>query len=175
MKKLFFALTIVLLTSISCEEIDKFTEFTLSYNTEVTVPATATLDLPIDLLTPDLETNAESEFELNNTRVDLVQEIKLEEIDIEIISPENADFSFLKSARVFLNAEGLSEIEIAFIDPVPDNAGNNIQLDISDNNLKEYVSKDKFSLRVTAVTDELITQNHTFKVNTKFKVDALVL
>lgn len=175
MNKLIFALSILVFTSISCEELDKYTQFTMAYDTEATVPATAVLDLPFDLLTPEMETNAESEFALNNTRIDLVQGINIQEIKIEIISPENADFSFLKSAQVYMNADGLAEIEIASIDPVDDDPGNIILLDVTNNNLKEYIAKDKFSLRINTVTDELISQDHTFKVNTIFFVDALIL
>ncbi len=175
MKNSFLFLILLTIYFSSCEKIDKFTQFRMNYSTEVTVPANLSINLPVDLLTPDMETNAEGQFSANNTNVDLVQLINLESIEIEVISPSGADFSFLKSAEIYLNAEGLSEIKIASIDEVPEDVGSTITIEGSENNLKEYIVKDKFSLRVATVTDELLTQDHSFEVNSTFFVDALVL
>ena len=175
MNRLIIVLTFVLFVNISCDSLNKFTKFTLAYTTEVTVLASTGISLPIDLITPDMETNSESEFTLNNTNAELVEEILLQSLEIELTEPQNGDFSFLKSATVYMNATGLPEIEIADINNIPDNVGNTLLFDVSDKNLKDYLSQEKFSLRVQTITDELLTQNHTFQVNATFFVNALTL
>ena len=60
--------------------------------------------LPFDVLTPDIETNSDSEFEVNDTRKDLIEEIKLTELKFKIISPDDTDFSFFESLEVYISA-----------------------------------------------------------------------
>tara|TARA_R110002074_G_scaffold104764_10_gene226330 strand:- start:15133 stop:15567 length:435 start_codon:yes stop_codon:yes gene_type:complete len=141
----------------------------------VSIPSSTGIDLPFDVFTPETETNSESKFEVNDTRKDLIEEIKLTELELVIISPDNADFSFLNAIEVFISAEGLDEIQIAFLDEVPENSGNRITLNTADIDLKEYIKKDEFSLRLNTVTDELISTDHELEVNSTFFVDAKIL
>ena len=122
-----------------------------------------------------METNSESTFAVNDTRKDLIEEIKLTDLELVMISPEEADFSFLNSIEVYISADGLEEILIANLDEVPEDAGNVITLDTSDTDLKEYIKKDEFSLRLNTVTDELMSTDHELEVNSTFFVDAKIL
>ena len=53
---------LVLFTFNSCKTIDKLTQFNMSFNQTVVIPSSTGISLPIDLITPDIETNAESTF-----------------------------------------------------------------------------------------------------------------
>ena len=68
-----------------------------------------------------------------------------------------------------------SEIKKRKEEEVPEDAGNVITLDTSDTDLKEYIKKDEFSLRLNTVTDELISTDHELEVNSTFFVDAKIL
>ena len=92
-----------------------------------------------------------------------------------VIAPDTADFSFLNSIEVFISADGLEEIQIASLSDVPENSGNRINLNTSDIDLKEYIKKDEFSLRLNTVTDELMSTDHELEVNSTFFVDAKIL
>lgn len=171
-----FVLVFTLLFALSsCDKVDELTKFNLTYKSSVTIPSTTGIDLPFDVLTPDMETNSESEFEVNDTRKDLIEEIKLTELTLKIVSPENADFSFLESLEVYISAEGLDEIKIASKEMVDPDAGNILDVDVLDVDLKEYIKKDKFNLRLNTVTDEAITADHQIEVNSTFFVDAKIL
>ena len=139
------------------------------------IPSSAGIDLPFDVFTPEMETNSESTFEVNDTRKDLIEEIKLTELELVVISPDTADFSFLNSIEVYISADDLEEIRIAYLEEVPEDAGNVITLDTSDADLKEYIKKDQFSLRLNTVTDELMSTDHELEVNSTFFVDAKIL
>lgn len=168
----FFA---VITLFVSCDKLDELTKFDIEYSQRATIPSSAGINLPFDIFTPEMETNSESKFAVNDTRKDLIEEITLSELELIILSPDNADFSFLNSIEVFISAEGLEEIQIAFLSEVPEDSGNTINLNTSDKDLKEYIKKDEFSLRLNTVTDELISSDHELEVNSTFFVDAKIL
>lgn len=165
----------ILITITGCKKIDKMTNFNMEYNETVVIPASTGINLPFNILTPNVETNSESTFAVNNTRKDLVNEIRLTKLDLRITSPSNGTFSFVRSLSIFLSADGLSETKIAWIENVPSNVGNVLYLDVSGADLKEYIKKDKFTLRLNSVTDELITSDYQINVHAVYQVDAKLI
>jgi hypothetical protein len=166
-------ITVCLLNS--CDKLDELTKFDLAYDSMVEIKSSANLNLPFDVFTPDVETNSESEFEVNDTRKDLVEEIRLTKLSLNITSLNNQDFTFLESIEVFLSAEGLQEIRIAYIEDVPDTTGNSISLNLEDMDLKDYIKKDKVNLRLNTVTDKVLTNDVSITVQSIFFVDAKIL
>ncbi len=166
---------IALLFLLGCKAVDKLTQFNLDYNETITIPASSIIDVPLTILTPEVETNTESEFASNDTRKDKIEEIKLTAMTLSVLSPENGDFGFLKSVSVSLVADGLDEIQIAWKDAVPEDAGNILDLETTDKDLKEYIKKDAFKLRVSVTTDEVTTSEYKIDVYSNFFVDAKVL
>ena len=178
MKKIiqsFTILSLLLLVCNSCKKIDQFTQFSMDFNNEIVIPSSTGISLPINLLTPELETNSESTFEVNDTRKDLIEEIRLTSLILTLNAPNNADFSFLESISVYMNAQDLPEVEIAWEDDVPVNAGNQISLNVSNEDFKEYIKKDEFSLRVNTITDEILTSDHQIDIASSFFIDAKIL
>lgn len=174
MKKYVFILA-VFVTFIRCDKLDELTKFDIQYSQMATIPSSTGINLPFDVFTPEMETNSASKFAVNDTRKDLIEEIRLTQLEIVIISPENTDFSFLNSIEVYISAEDLEEVQIAFLNEVADNVGDRIVLNTTDLDLKEYIKKDEFSLRLNTVTDELISRDHELEVNSTFFVDAKIL
>jgi len=175
MKKIIFLLTafsICLLTN--CEKARKLTQFRMDYHETVVVGATQGINLPFNILTPEIESNAESTFSLNDTRKDLVKEIILDHVALTIISPEERTFSFLKSINIFLNADGLPEEKIAWRDNINSN-NQRIELETTGKDLKDYIKKDTFVLRLNTVTKEHITRDYHIDIHSVFMVDAKLL
>ena len=171
----FTALILLLLTNNSCRTIDKLTQFNMDFNQTVVIPSSTGLSLPIDILTPELETNSESTFEINNTSKELIEEIRLTSLTLNLTSPSGADFSFLESIRVYMNAQDLPEVEIAWSNDIPDDTGNSLTLNVSGADFQEYIKKDQFSLRCNTITDELLTSDHEIDIATSFFIDAKIL
>lgn len=159
----------------SCKKKNKLTQFTMSYAQTVVIPSSTGVNLPFNIFTPDMTTNSESTFEVNNTRKDLIQEIKLTKLDLLITSPSNGNFQFLKSVEIYISASGLQEVMIAKKDNIPSDIGNYINLDCLNSDLKEYIKKDQFKLRLNTVTDQIITSDYEIALNSKFLVDAKIL
>jgi hypothetical protein len=167
--------TILLLVMASCKKIDEFTKFNMDYNTTIVIPSNAIIALPLNILSPDIESNAENEFAVNDTRKDKIEEINLKELKLTITSPPNQQFNFLDSISVSINADGLFETQVAYLYNVPANVQELSLIVNETQDLKEYIKQDKFTLKVRTVTDELITQNINVNVYSKFFVDAKVL
>ena len=66
-------------------------------------------------------------------------------------------------------------MRIAYIEDVPENIGSELELVTTENNLREYLLKDKFKLRAQVVTDEFINQQVNIDVSSRYHVDAKVL
>ncbi len=174
MKKYILILAVMLGLG-GCEKLDELTKFEMDYKQRVVIPASAGMDLPFDVFTPKTETNSSSEFAVNDTRKDLIEEIVLRKLTLSIVSPEGEDFSFLESITVYMSAEDLPEIKIAWNDEVSATVGGVLELEVSDDDLKEYIKKDSYSLRVNTVTDELLKSDHEIEIASIFFVDAKIL
>lgn len=174
MKKHILLVTI-LLSTIFFSSCDKLTQFDIDYETEATIQSSSPINLPFNIITPEITSNSTSTFESNNTRKDLVEEILLKQLDMEITSPSNGDFSFVNEIHIYLKADGLEDVEIAYIEDIPDNVGNKISLTPVCKDFKEYIKKDQFQISIDVTTDEVITQDHVVKIYTVFAVDAEIL
>ena len=169
---LFFVLIFL---TMSCKEIDKLTQFEMDYNETISIASTFGINLPFNLITPNITSNSQETFAINDTRKDLIENIQLTQMTMNLISPEGEDFSFLKSIDIYIGAEGLNEIKVAWNEDIDNSVGNTLQLSTSSSDLKEYIKNDEFYLKVTSVTDELILSDHEIEVLSKFFVDAKIL
>lgn len=171
---IYLALFIFIVFS-ACDKVDEFTQFTMDYRTEVTIQSSIGVDVPVTLMTPDIQSNAESEFAVNDTRKDLVEEIRLQESVLTITQPDDGDFSFLKSIHLYIHAEGLENQLIASKENIPEEVGAVLELEINDVDLQSYIKKDEFTLQMETVTDEIISRDHVIELYSEFWVDAKVL
>jgi hypothetical protein len=155
--------------------IGKLTQFNIEYNETVVIPSFTGINLPINIFTPDVKSNSESTFAVNDTRKDLVKEIKLIKLNLTLTSPSNGNFGFLKSIEIFISADGLSEKKIAWKENIPTNVDKFIELETTKTDLKEFIKQDEFKLRLNIIVDELLTSDHYIDVHSIFLVDAKIL
>lgn len=174
MKNLFI-IAVLFFSFSSCNKLKELTQFDINYTETVTVPANTILNLPFNLDDQEIESNSGSTFESNNTKKDLIDEIILKKLEIVHKSPSSDDLSFLKSIEVYIEADGLAEIRVAWKDNIENTVGKKLELETTKEDLKEYVKKDKINLRINTVTDESLTQDQVLDINTTFFVDAKIL
>lgn len=158
-----------------CEKSDKLTNFDISYVDEVIIPAGIPVTLPFDVETPEITTNSETEFTNNNTRKDLIDFISLNSLELTITSPSGGNFDFLNSVAIYISSPNLDETKIAWKDNIPADGSQNLQLETTGANLKQYIIQDKYKLRVQTTTDELISSDYHLDVKTTFGVSAKLL
>lgn len=176
MKKL--PLLLIALTSFlfyQCEILDQFTQFDIPYETQITIPGTPTTDLPLDIPTPNIETNIGDIFANQNTDAELIEEVTLKEMTLEITMPDSQTFEFLKSIEIFISADGLDEQRIAFLDSIPADIGQELLLEATGVNLKAYLLGTNYSMRISAPLNSLVPEDTDVKINLIFHVDAKII
>jgi hypothetical protein len=175
MKKTLLILPVMLLFILGCNFIDKLTHFNMEYNQTVTIPAAIDINLPVNTEIPDVETNSEATFSVNNTHKDLIEEVLLSKLELAITAPTDGDFTFLKSIAIYMSADSLDEIKIAWQDSIPSNCGDSLILETTNADLKDYIMKDSFDYRVNTVVQKIITSDYTINMHSVFYVDAKIL
>jgi len=168
----FCLLTVLLLTS-SCKR--KLTEFYIDYTSEAVVSSTFGQLVPFSINTPDVTTNSEFEFESNNTRKDLIDRIRLDELKLTITAPNGETFSFVNSIEIFISSPNLSERKVAFKESIPSGVGTQLVCELVDLELQDYIKEDRFTLRLETVTDETIPEDVYIDVYTNFFVKAKLI
>ncbi|MGB0981353.1 MAG: hypothetical protein ACPGUH_04555 [Winogradskyella sp.] len=159
----------------NCSIVDELTKFDIDYQTSYSVAPTTLIDSPFSIFTPDVTTESQSTFENNNTRTDLIESIKLKHITLTLESPESGNFDFLKEIHVYIEADDVDEVEIASVFNLENTNSNTLTLDVADEELKAFIKKDSYKLRIKTITDETISETHDIIINTTFRVDAKLL
>ena len=176
MKRVILPILLLSITTFtSCKKLKELTQFDINYNTETTIQAGVAAALPFDIFTPDVTTESQSEFQGHKTASNLIQSIKLKKIILTITSPDGRQFDFLKDIEIYLSAGGEEEVLIASKYDIPETTGNALQLDPGTAELKNYLIKDKYKLRLKVTTRKVINQDIKVNVGNTFKVDANIL
>jgi len=174
MKKAIILLSVVAVFASCTKLLDQLTTFTFTRDAEFTLPASSTLGVPISLNSTDVETSYESEFANNNTNTENVESIKITALSLQVTKPAGADFNFLKSIELSISADGLADKVIASKNDIQNENVQQLNLDVTAEDLKPYLTKDKFSLKISAVTDEVLTQDYEMKTSSTFEVKGKV-
>ncbi len=158
-----------------CKKLHELTQFNMDYDSDYTYSAGLPINLPVTLNSPDVTTNSEQEFAINDTRKDLIESIKATQLKLTISSPVGKTFSFLKEVRIYILADGLPETEVAEKLAIDNTVGGELPLTVFDVELKDYIKADKFKLKVVSTTDEILTGDVQVHIYTNFFVDAKIL
>ena len=160
-----------MLFSPACKKIEDLFSFTVSNESSITIQSTTPVNLPFNIISPDVTTNSSEQFKNNNTDVKYVRNIILQSLQLTITSPSPQDFNFLKSIHVYISTNSENETELASLDQVP--AGvNTIALIPTNAALDIYVKAASYTLRTQVVMNQILTQDVTVNAKSKFKVTA---
>jgi hypothetical protein len=172
MKSKLIALSLFLaLVICSCNVVDDLLTFNISNQTSIQIKSTSPINLPSEIITPDVTTNSSEEFKNNNTKASLVKDVKLKSLKLTIESPEGKTFTFLKSIHLYISTTDSDEIELAYQDNI-NSSSNMIDLICTDKKLDQYIKVDKYKIRTQVTLKETLTQDVTVKANMEFKVTA---
>jgi len=163
---------IVLIIAISsCSLVDKLLTFTISNTATIKIESGLPVGGVFEIVTPDITTNSSKEFENNNTKANLVKDVKLNSLNLTITDPSGKSFSFLKSVRLYISTDSSDEIELAYLEDINTTA-NTISLIPNTAKLDKYVKASSYKIRTKAVLKETVTKDITIDANMKFKVTA---
>ena len=168
-------LFILIFTFFGCKKLDELTHFDVDYNFEFTLPAFSGLNLPDDIEFSDLVNDTESTFEINDTRKDLVEGAILKKFHITILKPDTASFKIAKDIEVYVNADNLNEILVAWIYDIPNDIGNHLELKTTNRDLKKYLISDEITIRMKTTTIAPILEDYRIDLQSTVDVDAKIL
>lgn len=175
-RKWILAVLIMATALLGCKKAKEGITFTLSTRSEVVIPSSTGINLPINLISPDVNTNASSSFEANRTTPNLVREIKLSRLELNIMSPNQTTFDFLRSIRLYMTASDLPEVELASAIDIPADGRRSLSLTVNgENDFKSYLTKERINLRVQATTRQLVTSDTRLEVLPAFEVRASLI
>ncbi len=164
-------LAIIITSLISCNKIDELLTFSVTNQASFTVNSGFLVNSPLEIPTPDVTTNSSSNFSNNNTRADLVKDVKLQELKLTITNPTDKTFSFLKSVHIYISTNANDEVELAYADNIVSTA-NTINLTCTPQRLDAYLKADSYKLRTKVTTKETLTQDVTINADMRFSVVA---
>ena len=170
-RKINFAILLTLVSLAGCDEVENLLTFHVNDHTRIVIESTSPLSLPLEVATPPVTSNSQQEYENNNTRADLVRDVKLDQLKLVLESPESKSFSFLKSIHIFISASGAEEIELASLENIS-SASSTLELVPTDQKLDAYAKAPSYTLRTEVVTDETLTEDVGVLIDLKFRVTA---
>ena len=158
----------------ACNKLDELLTFTISDQTNFTIEGSSPLNLPLDILTPEVTTDSDQQFENNNTSAPLVKDVRLQELRLTITDPSGKTFSFLKSVHLYISTSSSDEIELAYLDDIPSDVST-ITLTTSGEKLDTYIKASSYKLRTRVITRESLAQSVDIRSDLVFKVTAAPL
>lgn len=161
----------VALSFSSCNTIDDLLSFTIDNKTTINIKSSFPIGSPFEVVTPEVTTNSNSSLENNKTKASLVKDVKLKSLQLVIKSPENKNFTFLKSIRLYISTNDSNEIELAYQENV-NSTSNAIYLECTSAKLDEYLKTDSYQIRTQVTMKETLTEDIKVDANMKFKVTA---
>jgi hypothetical protein len=169
-------ITLALLISILFGGCDSLTHFTIPFKTTVTIKATVG-GLPGEIPfipTPPIPLETDQTFKSNNTAKELIEKAYIKTLKLTVLKPDGEDFSILKNIEIYIAADGLDDVKVASLDLVP-TGKSSIDLNCSNADLKPFIMKDKFTLKIKTVTDEINTKDYDIQIDGSFWLDAKIL
>jgi len=157
-----------------CSSCKKLTEFTFSDICNFEIQSTSSINTPFTIPTPPVTSNSKTSFASNQTDANHIEHITLQQLSLTITNPSGQNFDFLSSIKITISASGLPDQQIASLDNVPKGV-TTLQFNSNGADLAAYVKQDSYTLGVTVVTDQVLTQNIYIQANTVFYVKAKII
>ena len=170
MKKILI-FSFLFLSLVACEKIDKNTQFSISTEASFEVPANTTTQTPIELTAIPLVIDSQI-FEDYKTSTDLIDKATIKNIELQIANPQNADFDFLTDIELYIEADNLPKIRIAWRNNMQNDQLQSFNPEYLPDNLSEYIKNNHLKMSLVLLTDEVLQQPVQFKVKTGFYIDA---
>jgi hypothetical protein len=155
----------------SCSTVDDLLSFNISNEASIQIKSNLPINLPSEIITPDVTTNSSAEFANNKTKASLVKDVKLKSLKLTITDPSDKTFTFLKSIHLYISTTNSDEIELAYQDNISSTT-NMLDLICTDKRLDQYIKADKYKIRTQVTLKETLTKDVTVKADMKFRVTA---
>lgn len=173
------SLALLTLTFTDCKKLKELAEINqdFPYNEEVEIPfgnstgQPLPTGIPVSLPPYSFATNYESYLDQYNTSTSKVIHVKLKSLSMRVTYPAAQNLDFLDTVRVYVSGTNLPEKLAAYKYPVPKGL-RFLDLDIVDQNLKEYFLRDSMFVRLTGFANALPAAGTKMDLAVKFNLKA---
>lgn len=159
----------------SCNRGDSEVSFRLPFEQSYRIDKSIGVSFPIDFESDAMPTQLDSALLANGTSADLITGISIDYAELQLDTPVAGDLSFLRSIICQISAENLPPKDLAYLNPIPEEAPQNQVLNTSSQAFKDYLTKDQFRLNTRCITDEFMDEDHFLRLRLEFVVRANVL
>lgn len=157
----------------SCKKVlDDLLTFTFSEQAKFSIPPTDIIGLLPAISTPEVVSSASKEFENNGSNISKVKTVKVKRMALTITAPSTQNFDFLNYIQIFISADGLADQLIASRNNIPNDLGQELELEMSNANIADYIKKEKYKLKIITKTEEKISQEVKITSDLTFLVTA---
>ena len=95
MKSKFIAIALLLSLSLtSCDAVDDLLSFSISNEASIKIKSSSPINLPSEIITPEVTTNSSAEFENNKTKANLVKDVHIKSLYGKKVTLPNHSFLF---------------------------------------------------------------------------------
>lgn len=169
MKKILLLLPFFLIL-VGCEKLDKLLTFEISNSANIQIPASSLINTPLIAPVP-MNVNSQQTFENNNTKADLVKDVRLDKLTLITIDPATENFNFLKSIRLYIGTGQNDKVLLATLDNVPTGVSL-IELVPENTKLDAYIKASNYTLYTEVTLRSNVARELTIKADSRFKVTA---
>lgn len=172
MKKILFLFSALLLIgAAACEKVDKLLTFYVEDSQNIRISSNFPLGIATQLAPVAVTTNSSQTFANNDTRADLVKDVKLDRLTLSITDPQSQNFDFLQNIEIRITTNGNDEIVLASLSSIPQGQ-RTITLTPTGAKLDAYLKASQYTLKTRATVGRNVPQDVTVRADTRFKVTA---
>ncbi|HEY4652059.1 MAG TPA: hypothetical protein VIG72_11630 [Pontibacter sp.] len=176
MRKLFAGiLLLMLVAAVACDSLDEQFTFYLNRERELVIAPNIAAGKPTELAPITILTRADTTFRSHRTRAELVKEITLDKFVLSIKDSSGTDFDFLERVEVFMSADTLAEVRVAYLEDVPANDTTlnfAINLNLTNARVDDFLKGEKYTIRTRAVLRKSVTKDVKVTANARFRAIA---
>ena len=172
MRKVLTIISAIILTLSSCKKIDKLTNFYMENSVAITISSSDFASLNADIWSYEAENNITELCSNNKTNEESIKSISLDRFTVYISSPGTQTFDFIQSLEVFVNASGLEEKKIAWVQNNLKTGVKKLVLDINDDDIQDYITDKNLILHSLITGSDSIFSNVIIRYDYSYIITA---
>ena len=161
---------LLLLLFVGCEKISNLLTFEINSSDTIKIPASGLVNTPFIAPVP-VPVNAQKTYDNNQTKAELVRDVRLVKLKLTIVDPAAENFNFLNNIKIYIGADGVDRVLLASLDNVPVDVAT-IELVSANAQLDRYLKAPSYTLYTEVGLRSNVARELTVQADSRFKVTA---
>lgn len=144
-----------------CDKSGVSKDFTMSFSTSVEIAANYGVYINQSHISEKTATKSSSLFTDNKTSAELIEKAVIKSLSLQFSSPAGGNLNFLKTADVYLNGEGLTEMKIGSISSISNDNKLIVALSPDSSDIRKFVILPELQIRLETTEDDFTNTAQT--------------